>query len=103
MPACRQCGKQNPEGTVFCGYCASSLTAASKPAVTPASAPQSPVIAQAKAAPEAAASAPKREVRPPAPAKLLKQESRSQGSHSATWSADSKANRGVEWLPWCEL
>jgi hypothetical protein len=25
MPACRQCGKDNPEGTIFCGYCATPL------------------------------------------------------------------------------
>ena len=25
MPACGQCGKDNPEGTAFCGYCASPL------------------------------------------------------------------------------
>ena len=102
MPACRQCGKQNPEGTVFCGYCAASLTAASKPAVTPATASQ-PVTSQAKAPLEAAVSAPKREVRPPAPAKLLKPESRSQAAHSTPAPADSKGNPGIEWLPWSDL
>lgn len=25
MPACGQCGKENPEGTAFCGYCATPL------------------------------------------------------------------------------
>ena len=25
MPACGQCGKDNPEGTAFCGYCAAPL------------------------------------------------------------------------------
>ncbi|MFZ2062160.1 MAG: zinc ribbon domain-containing protein [Candidatus Binatus sp.] len=27
MPACGQCGKDNPEGTAFCGYCATPLIA----------------------------------------------------------------------------
>ncbi len=31
MPACRQCGKQNPEGAAFCGYCAASLVPAKPP------------------------------------------------------------------------
>ncbi len=26
MPACRQCGKDNPEGTVVCGYCAAPIS-----------------------------------------------------------------------------
>lgn len=26
MPACGQCGKENPEGTAFCGHCASPLS-----------------------------------------------------------------------------
>src|SRR5271170_6061428 len=47
MPACRQCGKENPEGTGFCGYCATPLARAAggdpalqeaKPAGNPASA-----------------------------------------------------------------
>jgi len=34
MPACRQCGKDNPEGTAFCGYCGTPLP---KPAADPRS------------------------------------------------------------------
>ncbi len=39
MPACRQCGKDNPEGTVFCGYCATPLA---RPAGAPVSPPPTP-------------------------------------------------------------
>jgi len=34
MPACRQCGKDNAEGMVFCGYCATPLA---RPTGNPAS------------------------------------------------------------------
>jgi len=48
MPACGQCGKENPEGTAFCGYCATPLTRpaadiaaqSSKPGGRPIVAPQ---------------------------------------------------------------
>jgi hypothetical protein len=43
MPACGQCGKDNPEGTGFCGYCANPLPKAAsdpKPAAKPLSSPQ---------------------------------------------------------------
>ncbi|MGA3230811.1 MAG: zinc-ribbon domain-containing protein, partial [Candidatus Binatus sp.] len=35
MPACRQCGKDNAEGMVFCGYCATPLARPAGNAVSP--------------------------------------------------------------------
>jgi hypothetical protein len=102
MPACRQCGKQNPEGTVFCGYCAASLAGAATPAGTTSAAPRSPVGAQARVL-EPEPSAPKHEVKPP-PAKVLKPESRLQAARTPPPPpADSKGKGGIEWLPWSEL
>jgi len=99
MPACRQCGKQNPEGTVFCGYCATPLAAPpSKPAVT--SSPKPPVAAPIEPAPSPLV----HEVRQQAPAKVFKPESRPQPAHSPPPAAgDGKAKSGIEWLPWGEL
>ena len=117
MPACRQCGKQNPEGTVFCGYCASSLAAPSKPPIAPgakptvAPPPNPSIGAQpAKPPPEPTASILKHEVKPQAaPAKVFKPESRLQPGRAQTPPppsppADAKAKGGsIEWLPWSEL
>jgi len=116
MPACRQCGKQNPEGTVFCGYCASSLGAPSKAPVAPLSKPAvapppNPSIgAQAKPPPEPTASILKHEVKPAAvPPTVFKPESRLQPGRAQTPPpapppADAKAKGGsIEWLPWGEL
>lgn len=107
MPACRQCGKQNPEGTAFCGYCAATLAAPSKPPVAPT--PNPSLGAQAKTPPEPAASILKHEVKPQAaPAKVFKPESRLQPGRAQSPPSpppgDSKAKGGsIEWLPWGEL
>jgi len=106
MPACRQCGKQNPEGTVFCGYCAASLAPA-KPAVAPAQ--TASTVAQSKPPPDATASILKHEVKAQvAPAKVFKPESRLQPGRAQPPPppppADAKAKGGsIEWLPWGEL
>src|SRR5437879_3975811 len=107
MPACRQCGKQNPEGTAFCGYCAASLATPMKPPAAPVSATS--IGAQAKPAPEPTASILKHEVKPQAaPAKVFKPESRLQPGRAQTPPppppGDGKAKGGsIEWLPWGEL
>jgi hypothetical protein len=107
MPACRQCGKQNPEGTAFCGYCAATLAAPSKPPGAPT--PNPSPGAAAKMPPEPAASILKHEVKPQAaPAKVFKPESRLQPGRAQTPPppppGDSKAKGGsIEWLPWSEL
>lgn len=115
MPACRQCGKDNPEGTVFCGYCGSPLARAGanpaspqpKPGGNPASAPSTrPSSPPPKATP------------PPNP---FKPEIRTPIIHSAPpppppidfgggsgggsgGSARSKSGGGgFELLPWSEL
>ena len=106
MPACRQCGKQNPEGTVFCGYCATPLASPSKAPVAP---PPTAPGAQAKPLPEPTASILKHEVKPQAaPAKVFKPESRLQPGRAQTPPppppADAKAKGGsIEWLPWGDL
>ena len=118
MPVCRQCGKQNPEGTIFCGYCAASLASPSKPPIatppkpTLVTPPPNPSIgAQAKPPPpEPTASILKHEVKPTAvPPKVFKPESRLQPGRAQTAPpppppADTKAKGGsIEWLPWGEL
>jgi len=100
MPACRQCGKQNPEGTVFCGYCAASLAAQSKPAVQSGS-PKPSVTAQPKVL-EPAPSSPKHEIKPP-PAKMLKPEARLQGAYGQSPPPAESKGKAIEWLPWSEL
>lgn len=90
MPACRQCGKHNPEGTVFCGYCAASLAPA-KPAATPSPIP--PVD------PSSPASIQMHEIRQQAPPKIFKPESRVQPAPPA----DGARRGGIEWLPWSKL
>jgi hypothetical protein len=88
MPACRQCGKQNPEGTVFCGYCAASLApakAAAAPSPIPPVDPSSP--------PPIA----KHEIRQSAPPKIFKPEIKVQPATAIP------GRGGIEWLPWKKL
>src|SRR5713226_6733856 len=107
MPACRQCGKQNPEGTAFCGYCAAALASPAKPP----GAPQPTTLSggQAKPPPEPTASILKHEIKPPAmPAKVLKPESRLQpGRAQSPPPPPTNDGKGkgvsIEWLPWGEL
>ncbi len=89
MPACGHCGKDSPEGTVFCGYCAAPLMSPSgwpKPAGRPIVAPQ---IRGGSPTPAPPAKPPKPEIRMPVQA-----------------TPPSGAGRGkgrFELLPWSEL
>jgi hypothetical protein len=89
MPPCRQCGKENPEGTVFCGYCATRLE---KPADNPSS-----------SAGGDPTSSPMHEVKSPQ-SKLPKRELRTPVIHTPTPSDGGKGRGGgFELLPWSEL
>src|SRR5258708_14577755 len=92
MAACGQCGKDNPEGTVFGGYCATPLMASdpgsqsSKPAGRPIVAPQ---IRGGSSS---------------APPKPVKPEIRTPTFHTAPPpSSGGKGKGGFELLPWSEL
>jgi hypothetical protein len=87
MPACRQCGRENPEGAVVCGYCATSLTPG-KPVETSSSKPR----------PEP--SALKHEIRQQAPPRVFKPESR---ARFASPAPPSRGGGGFELLPWSQL
>ena len=96
MPACRQCGKDNPEGTVFCGYCASPLA---RPAGNPA--PQPKPIGNPVPPPPIRGSSPQ--------PKPFKPEIRTPIIHSASppppidSGNGGKGKGGFELLPWSEL
>jgi hypothetical protein len=90
MPACGRCGKENAEGTVFCGYCASPLTQpvadpfqSSKPGGRPIVAPQ---IRGGSPPP----SSPKPEIRPPA-------------FQTSAPSGAGRGKGGFELFPWSKL
>ncbi len=92
MPACDECGKENPQGTVFCGYCATPLArppgdiAASKPGGRPIVAPQ---IRGGSSAP---------------PSKPLKPEVRTPTYQTPpSGGGDGRGKGGFELLPWSEL
>src|ERR1039457_444338 len=85
MPACRQCGKDNAEGMVFCGYCATPLA---RPTGNHASSP--PIRGLS-----------------PQP-KPFKPEFRSPVIHTPTAAPPSdggeeKATGGFQWIPWSEI
>ena len=87
MPACAHCGRQNPEGTSFCGFCAAPLTPAAAASAgektstahfgAPPGKPEAK--AQSKAAPP--------EFRRPVPEE----------------AAQAARKGGIEFLPWSEL
>lgn len=86
MPECGQCGKDNPEGTAFCGYCASPLT---KPAgnpggLKPVGMPSSAIRGGAPPPP------PRPEIRTPTFSAPPPPPQRGKGG-------------GFEWIPWSEL
>src|SRR5271166_750592 len=90
MPACRQCGKDNPEGTVFCGYCAARLE---RPADNPKS----------SAGGDPTSSPSMREVKSPQP-KPFNSELRTPVIHTPPPPSDGgKRKGGFELLPWSEL
>jgi len=90
MPACRQCGKENPEGTGFCGYCATPLARAAggDPALQEAKPAGNPASARGSA-PQA---------KPPP--KTPRPESR---TSSRTTLTGAGGKGGFELIPWSEL
>lgn len=88
MPACRQCGKDNPEGMVFCGYCATPLARPAGNAVSPQPTPSGNRVS----------SPPIRDVQSPQP---FKPEIRTPVTHTPPPSGGGKG--GFEWIPWSEL
>jgi hypothetical protein len=82
MPACEQCGKDNPEGTAFCGYCATPLPQFSKAGIKLSS-------------PQIRGGSP-----PPKPSKA---ELRTPTFQAAAPSGGGKGNAGFELIPWSEL
>jgi hypothetical protein len=87
MPACGQCGKDNPEGTAFCGYCAAAL-----PSPKPAG--------RQIVAPQIRGGSPPPSPPPPPSSKPFKQEIRTPISAP---SGGGKDKGGFELLPWSEL
>jgi len=92
MPACGQCGKDNPEGTAFCGHCAAPLmTRASDPgssSSTPGGKPiVSPQIRGGSSLP------PKPSIRTPT----------FQTPGSSGGGGKGRSKGGFELLPWSEL
>ena len=89
MPACRQCGKQNPEGAAVCGYCAASLVPAEAAPIAGAEPP--------------ALSIKKHAIRKQAPPKVFKPESKVLPASSAPPIDGKSKGGGIELLPWSEL
>jgi hypothetical protein len=97
MPACGHCGKDNPEGTAFCGYCASPLM---QPVTDPAGQSTKPG-GRPIVAPQIRGGSP-----PPPPApppKVFKPETRTPTSSSSGGGGGKKGGGGFELLPWSEL
>ena len=78
MPACRQCGKENPGGTTVCVYCATLVSA--DPKVT-AESEASSQVHKVVFSP------------PPLAAKRI----------GPIQSAPPKPSKGIQWIPWSEL
>jgi hypothetical protein len=94
MPACRQCGKENPEGTAFCGYCATALA---RPTGDPTSPPPAP-----KPAGNPVSSGPARGAPPPEP-KPFRPETRTSARAPSSDGGRGKGGGGFELIPWSEL
>ena len=92
MPACGHCGRDNPEGTAFCGYCANPLT---QSAIEPVAQSPKP-LGRAIVAPQIRGGSP-----PPPPPKPFKSEIRMPISPSS--GSGGKGKGGFELLPWSEL
>src|SRR5260221_12508343 len=91
MAACGQCGKDNPEGTVFCGYCGTPLAASDPVSQSPKPAGKPIVAPQIRGGSSA-------------PPKQLKPEIRTPTFHtSPPPSSGGKGKGGFELLPWSEL
>jgi hypothetical protein len=96
MPACGQCGKDNPDGTAFCGYCATPLTRPVGDLASQSLKPGGrPIVA-----PQIRGGSP-----PPPPPKPSKPEIRTPTFHTPPPPSDGggKGRGGFELLPWSEL
>lgn len=93
MPACRQCGRENPEGTGFCGYCGNPLAKAS---AEPASSPAKPSGNPASSPPLRGSSPPSKAFKPEIRPTTIR-------TSSAPPPGDGKSKGGFELLPWSEL
>jgi hypothetical protein len=92
MPACRQCGRENPEGTAFCGYCATPLAGATGDPKSPSSkAGGNPGPSSRGSSAQANPSKP--EIRTPT----------FRTSTPPPPSGDGKGKGGFELIPWSEL
>jgi hypothetical protein len=111
MPACRQCGKDNPEGTVFCGYCATPLA---RPGNNPSSPPPPKPTGNPVPPPSTRSSSPPPKASPPP--NPFKPEIRTPIIHSAqspppppidfggnNAKAKTSGSGGFELIPWSEL
>jgi hypothetical protein len=88
MPACGQCGKDNPEGTAFCGYCATPLmTPASDPGSSSSKASGKPIVSP--------------QIR--GGSSPLPKASRPEIRTSTSSGGAGKGKGGFELLPWSEL
>ena len=94
MPACGQCGKDNPEGTAFCGYCATPLM---QPVTDPAGQSSKPG-GRPIVAPQIRGGSP-----PPTSPRPFKPETRTPTSSSSGSGGGKKGKGGFELLPWSEL
>src|SRR5260370_37370671 len=94
MPACGHCGKDNPEGTAFCGYCASPLM---QPVTDPAGQSSKPG-GRPIVAPQIRGGSP-----PPTSPRPFKPETRTPTSSSSGSGGGKKGKGGFELLPWSEL
>jgi hypothetical protein len=95
MPACGQCGKDNPEGTAFCGHCAAPLmTPASDPGSSSSKATGRPIVS------------PQIRGGSSPPPKQFKPETRTptfNTSGSSAGAGKARGKGGFELLPWSEL
>ena len=94
MPACGHCGKDNPEGTAFCGYCASPLM---QPATDPTGQSTKPG-GRPIVAPQIRGGSPPLPTSP----RPFKPETRTPTS-SSSGGGGKKGKGGFELLPWSEL
>ena len=97
MPACGQCGKDNPEGTAFCGHCATPLE---KPVIDPAGQSSKPA-GRPIVAPQIRGGSPPPSS-PPSSPRPFKPETRTSTS-SSSGGGGKKSKGGFELLPWSDL
>ena len=100
MPACRQCGRRNPEGSAFCGDCAASLAQA-KPSGSVSPIP--PDEPSPKPTEPPTLSIQTHEIRKQAPPKVFKLESKVLPASFAPPIDGKSKGGGIELLPWSEL